>query len=284
MTADVFRLADECKASVSAVCRALELPRSTEYARRSATTSERAKDTAKLDLEVAAAHVQSERRYGSPRVHQQLRRQGRRVSRKRVASRMQALGLQARRRKRFKRTTRADPAHAPAPNLLERRFHWDVPNRAWVGDITYIRTTQGWCYLAILVDLCTRAIVGWAVSEHCDADLALHALEAACARYQPPPGLLHHTDRGATYSATSYRRRLRELGTQQSMSRKGDCWDNAVSESTIGSIKAELFGERVHGSIDEVRSERRAFEHTQPRQRSSPRSRIAATVRVRWTA
>ena len=254
MTADVFRLADECDASVSAVCRALELPRSSAYARRTRPLSERARETAQLDVEVAAAHEQSQRRYGSPRVHQQLRRQGRRVGRKRVEARMRALGLQARRRKRFKRTTRADPAHAPAPNLLERRFQWDVPNRAWVGDITYVWTAQGWCYLAILVDLCTRSIVGWAVSEHCDTSLALHALEAAYARHRPSPGLLHHTDRGSTYSAADYRARLRGLGMLQSMSRKGDCWDNAVSESTIGSIKAELFGDRVPESIHDVRS------------------------------
>ena len=124
-----------------------------------------------------------------------------------------------------------------------------VPER-----LPYIWTADGWCYLAILVDLCTRSIVGWAVSDHCDTDLALRALEAACARHQPAPGPLHHTDRGSTYSATDYRARLHQLGMQQSMSRKGNCWDNAVSESTIGTMKAELFGDRVPGSIDEVRS------------------------------
>ena len=254
MTADVHRLAAASNAPVAAVCRALDLPRSSVYARRSRPPSKRAIETAQLDVEVAAIHAESKRRYGSPRVHQALRRQGRRISRKRVEARMRALGLRARRPKRFRRTTRANSAHAPAPNLLERRFHWSAPNRAWAGDITYVWTAEGWCYLAILVDLCTRAIVGWAVSEHCDTDLALHALEAAAARHRPEAGLLHHTDRGSTYTAADYRKRLHELGMQASMSRKGNCWDNAVAESTIGTIKAELFGDRVPGSIDDVRN------------------------------
>lgn len=254
MTADVHRLAAASNAPVAAVCRALELPRSSVYARRSRPPSKRATETAQLDVEVAAVHAESKRRYGSPRVHQALRRQGRRVSRKRVEARMRVLGLQARRPRRFRRTTLANSAHAPAPNLLERRFHWAEPNRAWAGDITYVWTAEGWCYLAILVDLCTRAIVGWAISEHCDTNLALRALEAAVARQRPTTGLLHHTDRGSTYTAADYRKRLHEFGMQASMSRKGNCWDNAVAESTFGTIKAELFGDRVPGSIDEVRN------------------------------
>ncbi len=254
MTADVYRLADESKTSVAAVCRALQLPRSTVYAQRSRPVSARAQETAQLDVEITATHLQSKRRYGSPRIHRHLRRQGRRVSRKRIEARMRALGLRARCPKRFRRTTQADSSHVPAPNLLDRRFRWDSPNRAWVGDITYVWTAQGWSYLAILVDLCTRAIVGWAVSDRCDTALALRALRAAVARQRPSPGLLHHTDRGSTYTAADYRACLRKLGMQVSMSRKGNCWDNAVAESTIGTIKAELFGDRVPGSIDEVRS------------------------------
>src|SRR5690349_9254064 len=182
MTADVLRLADESCTSVAAVCRALQLPRSTFYSRRSRSVSARAQDTARLDVEVTAIHQQSKKRYGSPRVHQQLRRQGRAVSRKRVEARMRALGLQARCPKRFRRTTRADAAHAAAPNVLDRRFDWTEPDQAWAGDITFIWTLEGWVYLAVLIDLCTRAIVGWAVSQRCDTGLALHALEVAVAR------------------------------------------------------------------------------------------------------
>ena len=245
MTADVYLLADETKSSVSAVCRALDVPRSTAYARRNRPPSKRARETTALDVAVTAVHAESAGRYGSPRIQRELCRQGRTVSRKRVAKRMKALGLCARRPKRFRRTTQADPAHVPAENVLDRRFDDWQPDQAWVGDITFIWTLAGWAYLAILVDLCTRAIVGWAVSDRCDAALALRALDAAIARRKPPPGLLHHTDRGSTYTAAAYRARTRAHGMLTSMSRKGNCWDNAVAESTIGTIKAELFGNDI---------------------------------------
>jgi transposase InsO family protein len=251
VTADVHLLADETKTSVAAVCRALELPRSSVYARRNRPPSRRAQDTALLDVEVAALHEQSKKRYGSPRVHRALRRQGRHVSRKRVAARMRALGLRSKRAKGFRRTTQADAAHVPSPNLLNRHFTRAAPHEAWCGDITFIWTEQGWAYLAILIDLCTRSIVGWAVSEHCDTELALRCLNRAVARHRPRAGLLHHSDRGSTYTASAYRSRLGELGMTQSMSRRGNCWDNAVAESTIGSIKAELF-DRVPVDIHDV--------------------------------
>jgi putative transposase len=252
MTADVHRLADETQSSVAAVCRVLELPRSTVYARRNRAPSERALETAQLDVEVAAIHEESGKRYGSPRVHRALRRRGRRVSRKRIEARMRALGLRSKRSKRFRRTTRADDTHAPSPNLLDRKFTRDVPDEAWCGDITFVWTQEGWVYLALLIDLCSRTIVGWAVSQHCNAELALECLNRAVARRRPGAGLLHHTDRGSTYSATTYRSRLRELGMVQSMSRRGNCWDNAVAESTIGSIKTELF-DHVPVDIHDVR-------------------------------
>jgi putative transposase len=252
VTADVHLLAAETKTSVAAVCRALDLPRSSVYARRNRPLSRRAQDTALLDVEVAAVHEGSKHRYGSPRVHRALQRQGRRVSRKRIEARMKALGLRSKRTKRFRHTTQADAAHAPSPNLLDRRFSKAVPHEAWCGDITFIWTEQGWVYLALLIDLCTRSIVGWAVSDRCDAALALSCLNRAVARHRPGVGLLHHTDRGSTYTATAYRARLLELGMVQSMSRRGNCWDNAVAESTIGSIKAELF-DRVPVDIHDVR-------------------------------
>lgn len=252
MTADVHLLADEANTSVSAVCRILGVPRSTVYAQRGRQPSQRAKDTAALDVAVKAAHAESEGRYGSPRVHRELRRQGKRVARKRVEARMRALGLRARPPKHFRRTTEADPTHTPAPNELDRRFNGWQPDEAWVGDITYVWTLAGWVYLAIVVDLCTRALVGWAVSKHCDTALALRALDAAVARRRPPPGLLHHTDRGSTYTAHDYRARTSALGMRTSMSRKGNCWDNAVAESTIGTIKTELFGNQVPDDIHQV--------------------------------
>jgi putative transposase len=258
VTADVHLLADETRTSVAAVCRALELPRSSVYARRNRPPSRRAQDTALLDVEVTATHQSSKQRYGSPRVHRALRRQGRRVSRKRVEARMRALGLRSKRAKRFRRTTQADSAHAPSPNLLNRQFMRAAPHEAWCGDITFVWTEQGWVYLALLIDLCTRSIVGWAVSEHCDAELALRCLNRAAARHRPGAGLVHHTDRGSTYTAAAYRSRLGELGMIQSMSRRANCWDNAVAESTIGSIKTELFD---HVPVDIHHVQHQLFEY-----------------------
>lgn len=253
MTADVFLLADETKSSVSAVCRTLDIPRSTAYERRQRAPGPRARETASLDVEIRAEFEQRHHRYGSPRIHQSLRRRGKQVSRKRVAARMRAMCLRARKPKRYRCTTQADAAHTPAPNVLNRRFDWPEPNQAWAGDITYIWTKAGWVYLAILIDLCTRAIVGWSVSDHCDAQLARKALDVAVARHQPGHGLIHHTDRGSTYTAAHYRAGTTASGMIESMSRKGNCWDNAVAESTFSSIKTELFGSFVPDDIHAVR-------------------------------
>jgi putative transposase len=252
MTADVHLLAAEANVPVAAVCRTLGVARSTAYERRTRKPSQRARETAALDVAIRAVHTESERRYGSPRVHRALQQAGHQVGRKRVAERMRAAGLQARRPKRFRRTTEADPSKSPAPNVLARRFDGWAPDQAWVGDITYIWTLMGWVYLAIVVDLGTRAIVGWAVGLRCDTVLALRALDNAVVRRRPALGLLHHTDRGSTYTADDYQERLRALGMQISMSRKGNCWDNAVAESTIGTIKAELLDSLVPTDIHHV--------------------------------
>jgi len=253
VTADMHLIATEAKASVTAVCKALGVPRSSYYARRTRKPSPRQLDTRQLDVEIAAIFEAHKGRYGSPRIHRVLRAK-RPVSRKRIASRMRALGLRARRPRRFRRTTVTDPTKAPAPNVLGRRFNgWDRPNRAWVGDVTYIWTLAGWVYLAVLIDLHTRAIVGWSVSNRCDTDLALEALDRAVARHAPGPGLLHHTDRGSTYTAGAYQQRLRDMKAVVSMSRKGNCWDNAVAEATLGTIKAELFQDHIPENLVAVR-------------------------------
>ena len=244
MTADMHHIATEANAPVAAVCRVLRVPRSTVYARRGRKPSTRERKRRELDVAVRAVFGKHRGRYGSPRVHQEVRRE-RPVSRTSIAASMRRQRLVAARPKRFRRTTEADPSKVPAPNLLQRNFHRDRPNQAWVGDITAIWTQAGWAYLALLVDLCTRRIVGWAVSSSCDTNLALRALEQAVARHVPPPGLLHHTDRGSTYTADAYRARLRAHDMVCSMSRTGNCWDNAVAESTIGTIKRELTDDLV---------------------------------------
>jgi putative transposase len=252
VTVDVRRFATEVNAPVSAVCRALELNRSTVYARANATLSARAVETLELDADIREEFAASGQRYGSPRVYHSLRRKGRKVSRKRIEKRMRVLGLRGRVPKRFRRTTQSNPAHTPAPNVLARRFHWPEPNQAWVGDLTYVWTRNGWAYLALLVDLCTRRITGWALGQNCDTALALRALQNAVARHRPSPGLIHHTDRGATYTAGNYKDALADFEMVASMSAKGNCWDNAVAESTIGTIKVEALGDYVPEDIHEL--------------------------------
>jgi transposase InsO family protein len=255
LTADVHLIAAEAHASVSAVCRTLGMPRSSAYARRARgrLACARELDNGKLDVEITATFHEHRGRYGSPRIHRLIRRL-RPLARKRVAARMRVLGLQARHPKRFRRTTKVDPTKAVAPNVLDRQFQRERIDEAWVADISYIWTQAGWVYLALIVELCTRGIIGWAVSQNCDTKLALTALEQAVARRRPPAGVIHHSDRGSTYTADDYRNRLKELGMVCSMSRKGNCWDNAVAESTIGTIKTELLVDDVPEDVHALRA------------------------------
>ena len=222
------------------MCRVLGVSRSGYYAWEARKPSERAREDEAIGAEIRAVHAKSRGRYGSPRVHAALRAKGRRVARKRVERLMREAGLRARRKRRFRRTT--DSAHSLplAPNLLARDFTASAPNRAWVGDITYLWTAQGWLYLAVLIDLFSRRVVGWALSERIDEQLALDALNMALHTRRPPRGLVHHTDRGSQYASRAYRAVLRAAGIRRSMSRKGDCWDNAVAESFFAALKEEL--------------------------------------------
>jgi transposase InsO family protein len=173
-------------------------------------------------------------------VHAELRAQGHVVSRKRVARLMQQEGLQARRKRRFRTTTDSKHKLPIAPNELARDFEVIAPNVAWVTDITYVWTREGWLYLAALLDLFSRRVVGWATSDNLSTTLALDALAMAVRARKPPQGVIHHSDRGCQYASEDYREALAAAGIRRSMSRKGDCWDNAVAESFFSSIKAEL--------------------------------------------
>ena len=156
--------------------------------------------------------------------------------------------LKARPKHRFVVTTQADPNDAAAPNLLDRQFEQDEPNKVWAGDITYIPTKEGWLYLAVLLDLCSRKVVGWQLGNGMGADLVIAALRRALAVRQPPSGLMHHSDRGSQYTSQAYRSLADLNGIEVSMSRTGDCWDNAMVESFFSSLKTELG--LVHGSFD----------------------------------
>jgi putative transposase len=226
------------------MCRVLAVSPAGFYAWQRRGPSARQQADTRLGVQIAAFHRRSRRRYGSPRIHRDLREEaGGRVSRKRVARMMRAAGLRGTPRRRFRVTTQADPRHAPAPNRLQRRFTVRRPNRVWVGDVTYLPTAEGWLYLAVLLDLASRRVVGWAVASRLDRHLVLTALDRALVQRRPRRGLLHHSDRGAEYTSADYRQRLRDAGHRCSMSRKGDCWDNAVAESFFATLKRELVHE-----------------------------------------
>lgn len=183
---------------------------------------------------------QSRRTYGSPRVHQELKARGIDVGKKRVERLMHENGLHGRSKRRSKRTTDSRHDSPIAPNLLPREFDIGELNRAWVTDVTAIATDEGWLYLAPMLDLCSRRVLAWAASEKNDTALALDVLRQALRARRPPAGLLHHSDRGSPYASDAYRAALRACGARQSMSRKGDCWDNAVAESFFATLRAEL--------------------------------------------
>ena len=226
------------------MCRVLAVSPSGFYAWQHRGPSARAQADVQLGVQVAALHRRSQRRYGSPRIRRDLRDEaGVRVSRKRVARVMRTAGLVGTPRRRFRVTTQADRRHAPAPNHLRRRFTVARPNRVWVADVTYLRTAEGWLYLAVLLDLASRRVVGWAVAPRLDRHLVLTALDRAVAHRRPRRGLLHHSDRGAEYTSEDYQTRLHAAGLRCSMSRKANCWDNAVAESFFATLKRELVHE-----------------------------------------
>jgi len=225
---------------VRVLCQVLQVSVSGFYSWRKRGPSQRAREDEQLKVHIRAAHKASRGRYGSPRVQKELCAQDQHVGKKRVARLMKADGLAARRKRRFRRTTDSTHQHPVAPNLLDRQFTVDAPNAVWVTDITYIWTQEGWLYLAAILDLYSRKVVGWAVDESLERHLALDALAMALSNRRPARGLLHHSDRGVQYASDDYQKALKKDGLICSMSRKGDCWDNAVAESFFATLKAEL--------------------------------------------
>ena len=231
---------------VRLMCRVLAVSPAGFYAAQRRESSERAMRDEALRLKVRAAHLRSRRRYGAPRVHAELQAEGELVGKKRVARLMREDGLVGRRRRRFVRTTDSRHSYPIAANVLDRRFGVEQvagPNRVWVSDLTYVPTREGWLFLAIVLDLGSRRVVGWAMRDTLEAELALAALRMALADRRPTSGLVHHSDRGSQYACGDYRRLLEEHGLVASMSKKGDCWDNAVAESFFASLETELIQE-----------------------------------------
>jgi putative transposase len=248
-----FIKAEKACFTVAQMCETLAVSRAGFYAWRSRPAAPRTREDQRLAVEITAIHVKSHRRYGSPRVHAELREQGQHTSRKRVARLMRTQGLQARSKRRFRTTTDSRHDLPIAPNVLARRFEANAPDTAWVSDITYIWTLEGWMYLVVLLDLFSRRIVGWSMSDRITRQLALDALAMALSRRRPPRGLIHHSDRGSQYASSDYQRALADHGIICSMSRRGDCWDNAVAESFFSTLKIEL----VHESKWSTRSQAR---------------------------
>jgi putative transposase len=228
---------------VSRLCAVLRVSRAGFYAWRSRTPSARQVEDEKLRALVREAHLRGRRTYGSPRVHLALRRQDIRVSRKRVIRLMQAEGLVARARRRYRCTTMSDHEQPVAANLLGREFSAARPNQRWIGDTTELLIPGGRLFLAAILDLYSRFCVGWALSAVNDRHLTLRALEVALRRRCPSAGLLHHSDQGSTYASEDYQAVLERRGITCSMSRRGNCYDNAAMESWFSTLKSEL-GER----------------------------------------
>lgn len=249
-----FIHAEKASFPVAAMCRLLEVTRQGYYAYAARPPSARVEADAALCNQVREVFDESGQRYGSPRVLRELRHRGMRVSKRRIERTMRSLGLTPPRPRRHRITTKGDPAHPVAPNELARDFAATRPNERWVTDITYVWTDEGWAYLAVLLDLFSRAVVGWALDSTLSTRLPLAALDNAIRRRRPGGGLMHHSDRGCQYTSTQYRDELARLGISVSMSRKGNCWDNAVAESFFATLKNELVYRRTWASRLELRT------------------------------
>ena len=222
------------------MCVVLQVSRSGYYAWYGRGSSHREQADHRLLGHIRRVHHQSREHYGAVKCWKQLNREGIECGRDRVARLRRLHNIYAKRRRRFVVTTRSKHSHWVAPNQLQRRFSTSVPNQAWVGDVTFIATRGGWLYLCVLLDLYSRKVVGWSMSGSNDGALVKAALYMALQHRQPTSGLIHHSDRGSTYAMRSYQTILSENGIQASMSRKGDCWDNAVAESFFANLKNEL--------------------------------------------
>jgi putative transposase len=249
-----FVAAESAQHSVSLLCRLVGVSRQGFYQWRDRPESRRRRQDQQLKQLIGAAFARSWRTYGVPRMHAELRGQGIHVAKKRVARLMAELGIQGVSRRRAGRsTTVAAQAAKAAPDLLGRRFTATRPDRVWVADITYIPTHEGWLFLAAVVDLCSRRVVGWSMRNDLHADLVVDAVSMAIARRNPPAGVVHHSDRGSQYTSLAFGTTLRDSGLVASMGSRGDAYDNALAESFMSTIKTELIKRRTWKTQDQAR-------------------------------
>lgn len=241
------------------MCQILKVSPSGYYQWLSRGESRRKKQDLELKEKIKLIYEQHHKRYGSPRIHKELRGQNIRCSRKRVERLMKEMGIKAMHKRQFRVTTKSNHNHPVANNSLDRNFNAEIPNQKWVADITYIRTFEGWLYLAAIMDLYSRKIVGWAMSKTMTATLATTALEMAIHRRRPKKWLLHHSDRGVQYASKEYQQLLEKHGMVCSMSRKGNCWDNAPMESFFSTLKAECIAGKIY--LTRAQAKREIFQY-----------------------
>jgi len=252
----IFRFVDEHRGTwpVRMMCRVLGVSASGYYAWRSRPESLRARENRDLSAQIRDIHTDSGGVYGAPRVHAVLRSLGRMIGRNRVARLMRAAGLRGLAAlPRRVRTTDSRHCYPIAPNRIGRSFTASAPNQVWLADLTYVPTGEGWLYLAALIDMHTRKVVGWAMRETLHAGIAVEALRMAIKRQRPAPGLIQHSDRGVQYAADAYRQILSAAGITPSMSRRGNCLDNAPMESFFHTLKVERVHHRIYATRDEAR-------------------------------
>jgi putative transposase len=249
----VFIHAHQDEFPIQRMCQVLVVSPSGYYAWQKRPESAQAKANRKLVMEIRAIHARSRGTYGSPRVYADLQLRGFRVGRNRIARLMRLEKLfGSRRKKKFPHTTNSQHEYAVAPNRLNRDFHASTPNEKWLADITYIPTAQGWLYLAVVMDLFSRKIVGWSFADNLESSLVERAFQMAVQNAATLNGLLHHSDRGSQYAADTYQQLLVAQDVQVSMSRRGDCYDNAPMESFFGTLKCECVHHRKYQTRQEA--------------------------------
>ena len=240
--------------SVGLMARMFGVSRSGYYAWRSRAAGERERSDEELVVQITEVQERTQYRYGSPRVAERLKRRGITAGHNRVARLMREHRLGRRAKKRFRSTTDSNHGLPVAENLLKRQFQVSEANRVWASDLSYIPTAEGWLYLCVVLDLFSRKVVGWAMGTRMNASLMIQALAMAYRRRKPPAGVIFHSDRGSQYCASDFRDLVADLGMRQSMSRRGDPWDNAPVESFFKTLKIELCGDRAFSTRSEARS------------------------------
>jgi len=249
-----FIAAEKASYSISLLCRVLGVSRSGFHAWERRPPSDRELGDAWIAERVRAIHAESRGTYGARRVHAALCHRGVRVGRKRVERLMRTLGLSGLIPKRYRRTTIRVPGVRVADDLVDRGFTPSAPNELWCADIKYVRSWQGWLYLAAVMDCYSRRVVGWSMRPDLEAELVVDALEMAIARRRPKPGLVHHSDQGSQYVSLRFGERCREIGIHRSMGSKGDCFDNAVAESFFATLEKDLLRRRSFATRQDART------------------------------